>query len=162
MQPDGLGAPSAPSASAALSTRSHARTRRPAAQRREGSAGIHCALSTGGAFGPVSLWVANYHDAAGWKTDPSYWSTIRFPDVNGVGRSDVCGRGAAGLYCAVSDGARFGEVQRSTFQGFADSDGVKDAPSYYETITFLDLNHDGRSDVCRRAGGGIHCGRLLD
>ncbi|WP_437562029.1 hypothetical protein [Sorangium sp. So ce542] len=57
--------------------------------------------------------------------------------MNGDGRSDVCGRGAAGLYCAVSDGARFGEVQRSTFQGFADSDGVKDAPSYNETITFL-------------------------
>src|SRR5262249_19241966 len=45
---------------------------------------------------------------------PFDFSSLRDPDekfdLNGDGRADICGRGAAGIYCALSNGAGFGPV----------------------------------------------------
>ena len=38
------------------------------------------------------------------------WSTIQFPDLNGDGKADLCGRGPDGLHCGLSTGASFDPV----------------------------------------------------
>jgi hypothetical protein len=70
------------------------------------------------------------------------YSTIRFPDLNGDGLADVCGRGIAGIDCALSTGTGFGLV--ATWQAsFSDANGWNSGPQYYSTIQFPDLNGDG-------------------
>jgi hypothetical protein len=120
-----------------------------------GSTGIHCALSTGAGFGAPTLWTANFTDAGGW-TAPHYYSTIRFPDANGDGRADVCGRGGTGIHCALSTGTGFGAPTLWT-ANFTDAGGWNQGPHYYGTIRFIDLDADGRADICGRGSLGIHC-----
>src|SRR5262245_13140107 len=107
-----------------------------------GGAGINCAVSTGSSFGAVIVWVANFSDPLGWNTGPEYYSTIRFPDVNGDGRADVCGRGGAGIYCALNTGSGFGPVNLWV-ANFSDAFGWNAGPEYYSTIRFPDVNGDG-------------------
>src|SRR5439155_984169 len=99
-----------------------------------GGGGINCALSTGAAFGAVSLWSTNFSDAFNWNSSPGYYSTIRFPDVTGDGRADVCGRGSGGINCAPSTGGSFAPVSLWTMS-FNDAAGWK-APEYHSTIRF--------------------------
>jgi hypothetical protein len=53
------------------------------------------------ALGPVTRWTSNVSDAYGWNSDPAYYSTIQFVDLNHDGKADVCGRGSDGIYCGV-------------------------------------------------------------
>jgi hypothetical protein len=55
----------------------------------------------GSGFSPPSYWTRDYSNAQGWAAEASYWETLRFPDLNGDGKADVCGRGVYGLYCAA-------------------------------------------------------------
>jgi hypothetical protein len=121
-----------------------------------GNPGIFCALSTGSAFGPVTLWTNNYADAGSWNAGPQYYATIRFPDLNADGRADVCGRGNTGIHCALSSGSAFGAVTQWT-NNYADAGAWNAGPQYYGTLRLPDLNGDGRSDVCGRGNGGIFC-----
>jgi hypothetical protein len=121
------------------------------------AAGIHCALSSGSGFAATTRWSSDFTDAAGWAAGPQFYSTIRFPDLNGDGRADVCGRGSAGISCAVSSGTAFGAIGLWSSE-FTDAGGWSAGPQYYSTIRFPDVNGDGRADVCGRAIAGIHCG----
>lgn len=118
--------------------------------------GMLCALSTGAGFTTPNLWVAEFNDLDGWGTGAQYYGTLQFPDINGDGRADVCGRGVAGIVCAPSTGASFSPSTIWT-PAFADAGGWA-APQYYATLRFPDVNGDGRSDVCARGIGGIFCG----
>lgn len=120
-----------------------------------GAAGISCALSTGNGFTEPFLWSPQFDDASGWSS-VQYYSTIRFPDVDGDGRADVCGRGIAGVSCAVSTGVSFAPATLWTAE-FSDGNGWA-SPQYYTTLQFPDINGDGRADVCARGGAGIRCG----
>lgn len=129
--------------------------------------GIYCALSTGTSFGRPSKWDSGstFSNQNLWNTDPSYWETIQFPDFNGDGKADVCGRGhgqwgnsTTGIVCAESDGTRFGAgLQRAGYKEFSDDRGWNINRSFWGTIRFVDVNGDGRADVCGRASGGIVC-----
>jgi FG-GAP-like repeat/Dual-action HEIGH metallo-peptidase len=121
-----------------------------------GDVGVRCALSTGSSFGATSLWHADFSDANGWNAGPEYYSTIRYPDVNGDGRADMCGRGDAGIHCALSNGSSFGAMSLWS-SNFSNANGWHVGPEYYSTIRFPDLNADGRADLCGRGGGGIRC-----
>jgi hypothetical protein len=121
-----------------------------------GGDGIWCALSTGTSFGPSTLWTSNFSDAYGWNSDPSYYRTIRFVDINGDGLADVCGRGHDGILCAFSLGTSFGPVQLVSAM-FSDANGWKNNAAYYSTIQFADLNNDHKADVCGRGSDGIWC-----
>jgi hypothetical protein len=123
------------------------------------SDGISCAVATGtGGFGPATYWLSSFTNGGGWSAQPYYWATIQFPDVNGDGKADVCGRASDGFYCAVSTGVNgFGPVANWTSGQFTDAAGWNGHQGYWGTIQFPDLDGDGKADICGRAGGGIYC-----
>jgi hypothetical protein len=51
--------------------------------------------TTGTGFGPLLLSQNVFSDAQGWNL-LSYYTSLRFADVNGDGRPEICGRGQAG------------------------------------------------------------------
>lgn len=123
--------------------------------------GVRCGLSVGQSFNYFTYWAPAFSNANGWSLHPSYWETIRFPDVNGDGRADVCGRGGAGIICGLSETRSGGAGAFSTVTvwsgGFSDANGWGSDPSYWKTIRFPDLNRDGKSDVCGRGIDGVIC-----
>jgi hypothetical protein len=120
-----------------------------------GIAGIYCALSNGTSFGSTTLWSAFFSNDADFDLAP-YFLTIRYPDVDGDGLADVCGRHRTGIFCAKSTGTAFGTASRwSSF--FSDSPGGWGDVKYFSTIAFPDINADGKADVCGRASTGMMC-----
>lgn len=121
------------------------------------SHGIYCGISNGATFTDVKLWATEYGDASGWATAPHYWATIAYPDINGDGKGDICGRGWKGMVCALSTGNGFATPTYWTI-GFSDAEGWASAKQYWATIDYPDLNGDGKSDICARGSGGMYCG----
>jgi len=113
----------------------------------------------------------DFGDNNGWNKSPAYWSTIQFADVDGNGSADVCGRGQHGIICARFNGTPviigfnwdgspirslvFDQVAIWTTQ-FSDAYGWNQ-PQYYSTLQFVDMNGDGKADVCGRGGAGFYC-----
>jgi hypothetical protein len=121
------------------------------------SDGIYCALSNGTSFLPTTRWTLEFSNAGGWHAHPGYWSTIRFADVTGDGRADVCGRGVAGVWCGESSGSAFTAPTSWTNQ-YSDIFGWDDE-RYYATLQLADVNGDGKADICGRGSAGVYCGR---
>ncbi len=118
--------------------------------------GIVCELSTGSGFGPPVVWEPGYGDSNGWGGVDNMYGTIRFPDLNGDGKADVCGRGPAGFYCGISDGTGFKSTSLwETY--FTDAGPWNDSPAYWATIQFADVNGDKMMDICGRATNGVVC-----
>lgn len=127
-----------------------------------GSAGIWCQLSdmsTGRhRFLPGALWSSSYSNANGWHADPAFYETIGFPDLDGDGKADVCGRGNAGIWCGLSSGSKFlGNILMST--AFSDANAWRSHASYWSTIQYGDVDDDGHDDVCGRGTAGMYCAR---
>jgi hypothetical protein len=129
-----------------------------------GSGGVWCALSNGREFGAATEWMPLYSDANGWA-DPVYADTIQLGDVNGDGRADLCGRGAAGVRCSLSTGTSFGKTADVWSAAYSDANGWNNA-IYSGTIRLADINGDKRADLCGRGNLGIWCaitnGRSFD
>ncbi len=127
------------------------------------SNGIWCALNNFFDFAPPTKWTPSFGDDSGWASHPSHWATIRFPDLNGDGKADVCGRAFDGIHCALSNGASFEPLSKwDAHSTFSDQNRWNTDPSYWETIQFPDINGDGKADVCGRGfsaygGMGIVC-----
>lgn len=51
-------------------------------------------------WGAASSWSGAFNDTLGWGGAKAMWSSIKYPDVNGDGRADVCGRTPNGVQCA--------------------------------------------------------------
>lgn len=120
--------------------------------------GINCALSTGTNFGTAlpTTWSSLFSDAHGWNT-ANYYSTVHFPDLNGDGKADVCGRGkdASGnvrVWCGLSNGTTGFSTPTAWNTTFGDPSW--DDVQYYSTIQFADVNNDGKDDLCGRGPGG--------
>jgi hypothetical protein len=123
------------------------------------SDGIYCALGNGSGtgFNSETRWSTAFSDADGWN-EPEYYSTIRFVDVTGDGKADVCGRGSMGIFCAVNTGSAFAAA--TLWSGdFSDAGGWNAGPQYYSTIQFVNVDGDaqGKMDVCARGSMGIYC-----
>lgn len=120
------------------------------------AAGIVCALSNGTRFAAKSAWKTDdFSDAAAWQPE-WYGATVQLADVNGDRRADVCGRGTAGIACALSTGTSFGEM-RWTGNNFSNRDHWSDSPARYLSIRFADVNGDGKADTCGRNVTGVVC-----
>jgi peptidoglycan/xylan/chitin deacetylase (PgdA/CDA1 family) len=125
--------------------------------------GIFCALSRGGSFGEASRWSNGDDwgpaDAIPWRSSPLYWGTIRFGDLNGDGRADVCGRGPAGVVCALSTGHGFARATLWMQRGMTDGDGWTEASvARAASLQLADVNGDGRADLCAGSAAGVECG----
>ncbi|MES2640619.1 MAG: phosphodiester glycosidase family protein [Myxococcota bacterium] len=119
-----------------------------------GATGLRCWPSTGSGFG-AELATLALSDASGWG-EPEHYGTIRLADIDGDGAADACARGGAGLYCWPSIGTGFG----ARFDGPAWSDAAGwDDVSAWSTIRLVDLDGDGRADVCGRGPDGVACAR---
>ena len=117
------------------------------------AAGITCHIGTGSGFLPPFAGPA-WTDGAGWG-QIQYYSTIRYPDLNGDGKADICSRGVGGITCRIGTGSGFSSAQLG---GPPWTDGAGwDQIQYYSTIQYHDLNGDGKADVCIRGVGGIRC-----
>src|SRR5690606_32225718 len=102
--------------------------------------GVRCATGTGdGGFSSPFEGPA-LRDDSGWA-DPSNYATMRFGDIDGDGRSDLCARANAGIRCWLSEGNGFG----SSIAGpdLSDADGFS-RPEYYHTLRLADVTGDGR------------------
>jgi hypothetical protein len=122
--------------------------------------GVSCARNLGGAqFGRTS-YADRFSDREGFD-DPSTGSTLQLGDIDGDGRADLCARHHDGIFCALWQDTQqtFGPVsKRSWEQDFSDALGYGVAASYYASVRLVDVNNDGRADVCGRNGVGIECG----
>ncbi len=119
-------------------------------------AGWICVLSTGSGIG-TQIQGPAWTGANGWH-QPWHYGTIRTGDLNGDGKVDVCARGAAGMVCAHSEGNGFS----ATFPGPAwnDAAGFTNV-AYWSTIRMVDIDNDGKMDLCARTATGIECYRSL-
>ncbi|MDH5217180.1 MAG: FG-GAP-like repeat-containing protein, partial [Gammaproteobacteria bacterium] len=118
-----------------------------------GSAGIHCWKGNGSEFNYLDTG-PYWSDAADWNKE-IYYSTIQYPDIDGDGMADICGRGAAGIYCHLANGNGFDSAE---INGPAWSNAASwSLPQYYSTIQYPDINGDGKADICGRGGAGIFC-----
>jgi hypothetical protein len=125
-----------------------------------GYAGIICATasSDGMSFIPDFLfWTAAFSDTTEFGSGSQYYASLRLVDVNGDGYADVCGRGAAGILCALNNRHRgFSAATTWLDTEFLDSLGWN-MEGYGMTIDFGDINGDGHVDVCGRAADKIIC-----
>jgi hypothetical protein len=121
-----------------------------------GSAGIVCAPGTGGGdFGALITMITSEFSDSVWYP-AAYGTTIQFGDIDGDGIADVCGRGPAGIVCAVSTGSAFVDPHLWSWD-FSDAQGWNAAASYYRSVRLGDVNGDGRADVCGRGANGMIC-----
>ncbi len=116
-----------------------------------GARGVVCALSTGKGFARLERWSQGSDFA-----DPIAGS-LRFGDLNGDGREDVCAPGADGVACAFSTGHGFTKTTVWIDAAAAKAEGWQDA-ELARTIQLGDVNGDGRADLCGRGRDGIVCG----
>jgi len=117
-----------------------------------GRRGVSCGLSTGRAFAHLERWSGG-SDFAGDDTE----GEVRFGDINGDGRDDVCARVRGGIACALSTGRAFTRATLWLTDDAARSEGFA-LDDLASTLQLGDVNGDGRDDVCARAVGGIVCG----
>src|SRR5690606_2694816 len=117
------------------------------------AAGIRCAPSTGDGFGEIFAGPA-LSDDSGWSGTANY-GTLRFGDIDGDGDADLCARADAGMRCWRSTGSGF---ESDAIAGPAWSDDAGwDVFSSWSTIALVDLDDDGRADLCGRAPDAVYC-----
>ncbi|MGI5828944.1 MAG: FG-GAP-like repeat-containing protein [Bradymonadia bacterium] len=114
--------------------------------------GVLCAYSNGNGF-DASFRGPAWKDANGWA-DYGNYSTIRFADINGDGKADLCARANAQLNCVLSTSAGFGKS--FAIEDFSDEKGYH-KETQFRTINLADINGDGMMDVCARSGEGVRC-----
>ncbi|WP_370306068.1 FG-GAP-like repeat-containing protein [Sinimarinibacterium flocculans] len=125
-----------------------------------GDQGIHIAMSTGSGFStPIATNIcANNSSLYGKCNDGDNFYTIRYPDLNGDGRADLCFRGDDGIGCFLSGAS--GPITTSPIltnicANNSSLHGVCNDGDNYDTITFADINNDGRDDLVYRGDQGL-------
>jgi hypothetical protein len=113
---------------------------------------FRCYPSTGTGFGAAVLG-PKLSDASGWAA-PSLYGTIRMGDVNGDGKADLCARSKSGVSCWLSTGTGFGSALSGP--AWSDASGWS-ATRYWSTIRLVDVNGDGKADLCARSASDFRC-----
>ncbi len=122
------------------------------------ASGISCLLSNGknGFDKAVVRGPFGDNDSSGLWKDPLFARTIRFADVNGDGKIDVCGRGSDGFVCARSNAESFlaPEPWNQSWSSPCDWDSA----AYLPSIQINDVNRDNLADICGLSPKGVTCG----
>jgi hypothetical protein len=118
------------------------------------SAGFRCWRSVAGGFRDDFEPLAAMSDAAGWNV-VERWGSIRMGDIDGDGSVDVCGTVGEGFDCWRSTGSRF-DPRPIVGPRWADSGGWREH-RYFGTIRVVDVDGDGRADVCARSARDARC-----
>lgn len=116
------------------------------------SDGLRCHPSQGKGFSAPVLLPA-LGDAAGFS-DVNRYGTIRFGDIDGDGRVDVCARSADGMSCWRSNQNGFSE--RVLGPAWSDANGFS-SWQRWSTIRLADIDGDGRADLCARQDESFAC-----
>ena len=115
-------------------------------------AGIRCWLSNGEGFdNGFSFAVLASGDG---YDQVKYYSTIRYADINGDGKEDLCARFKDGFKCYLSTGNGF---DKEVPLGDMSDGGGWGNEKYYATIRAGDINGDGKVDICGRGSAGFRC-----
>jgi len=119
------------------------------------NAGIYCL------WGHESGLIAGFANSllsndTGLNASPDHTTTLRWGDINGDRRDDLCYRTDDAFVCHLSDGAGLLE---DTVPGSPDWSNARgfDGADQYTTIRMAELNGDGRMDLCARSADGIEC-----
>ncbi|PRI10195.1 hypothetical protein B4915_12340 [Leucobacter massiliensis] len=112
-----------------------------------GSGGVYVARNTGSGLRATSLWRAEFGTATGWRVGQH---PRVLADVNGDGRADVVGFGAAGTAVALSTGTSFAAPSDWTKEFSGAQWGAHRQP---RVVT--DANGDGRADIVGFSDAGI-------
>src|SRR5690554_4848035 len=117
------------------------------------AAGVLCYPSTGSGFSGRSGALSAFSNAEGF-TEPEYYGTIRYGDITGYGKADICARTKDGMRCWVSDGQNF--TSEVIGPSWSDAGGWNKLP-YWPTIRLKDVDGDGKADLCARGSSGFRC-----
>ncbi|MEU4222269.1 VCBS repeat-containing protein [Actinoplanes sp. NPDC026623] len=101
---------------------------------------------------PIFTPAPAFSDADGWA-QPQYCSTIRCADVDGDGKAEVLARGVSGVQVWDLD-------QGDLWAGWPSLADLTDAANwnqaqYYSTISYADIDGDGRAELLARGAAGI-------
>jgi hypothetical protein len=119
--------------------------------------GVYCAFSDGAGFSSFARVLDGFRDDQGWFAAP-YGSTVQLGDIDGDGAQEICGRGPDGVYCADWNHLTVAFDPPSLRSAdFNDGQGYGDAASRYRSLRIVDLDRDGKGDLCARSAGGIFC-----
>jgi hypothetical protein len=114
------------------------------------SIGLVCYPSSGSGFGD-RIDSGHFSDADGFL-DPDNYMTLRMGDVDGDGLADACGRYDDGIHCYLAPDFSTEIVGPA----WSDDNGWHN-PRYWSSIRLIDLDGDGRADLCGRAAKGLLC-----
>jgi LmbE family N-acetylglucosaminyl deacetylase len=119
--------------------------------------GVYCSMyspATKTFSSTATLMVSAFRDADGYGV-AGRGDTLQFGDITGDGKADVCARGADGIYCGHSTGTTFSApTKRSAGTDFITNYTTADK---FLSIRLVDVNGDGKADICGRRSTGIEC-----
>lgn len=103
----------------------------------------------------IDTYSTQFSDASGTDQVAGHYRSIRMGDVDGDGVPDVCGKRVDGIYCID------GRTRTSAkWRDLPDNQGWSEA-KYSATAQLVDMDNDGRADLCVRGAAGIYCMRSL-
>lgn len=108
-------------------------------------------------FVPQNVNVSAETNKLKW-TDENRYRSIILADLNGDGRADVCGRTEKGYECYINRDGRLSSIATGgapVSDKWQDSDWT--SPEYFRTLRVVDINGDGRPDLCGRSVHGVVC-----
>jgi peptidoglycan/xylan/chitin deacetylase (PgdA/CDA1 family) len=93
-------------------------------------------------------------DSSGTGDSPAYYLSMRMADLDGDGRADVCFKRSDGIYCSLASATVPGPVTK--WLDLPDNQGWSES-KYTSTVQLVDVNHDGKADLCVRGVWGLYC-----
>jgi RHS repeat-associated protein len=124
--------------------------------------GIECVIATSSGWVRLPQWDSwrsgqlifnRWTDQKGKGTfDSDNTSTFQLADANGDGNADACIRHDYGVQCVLSTGAGWKKDPAYDATFFANGTAYSN-----EGLHFVDMNGDGKADVCTRGDNGIQC-----
>ena len=122
--------------------------------------GVHCLLGDGTNFGAPTAWLdASWVTTLAQPVAAQLGETLMLGDLDGDGADDVCERGSAGVWCALSEPAALAFVDPAlrSIGEYSDTLGWSSSEIYWGSLRLGDLSGDGQADLCGRGGAGILC-----